>query len=323
MTANGDRPAPVLNDRKRRPWTSAEVPDQTGRVAVITGANGGLGREIATVLAGRGAHVVLACRDLDNAAATERFVAGRAPNPSLHSVRLDLADPASIREAAAEITGRVSRIDLLINNAGVLWPPFQVTDQGLELQFATNHVGHFHLSALLAPTVLGTAGSRFVIVGSLGHWLVRDLDLDDLGFARGYRPLEAYGRSKLANLLFCYALQRRLSTAGSQSLAVAAHPGGARTELIKGGVRGSRGSIRRRLWRLVTQPQNAAMGALPILRAATDPHVGGAEYFGPDGLLETRGHPKRARCSAKARDVDLQERLWERTVELAAIDFPL
>jgi NAD(P)-dependent dehydrogenase (short-subunit alcohol dehydrogenase family) len=290
---------------------------------VITGANGGLGLETARVLAARGAHLVFGCRDLTKAERAMADLRASAPNASVELVRLDLADLDSVRDAAAEIIRRVERIDLLINNAAVMWPPFTRTEQGVELQFATNHLGHFALAGLLAKTLLASVGSRIVSVSSLGHWTVRNFDLDDLGFRSKYSAIEAYGRSKLANLLFSHELHRRLSSAGSTTISVASHPGGSRTELIRTTPRGPQSRLGPMVLRRLLQPQDAATGALTTLRAATDLAVRGGEYYGPRGPLEIRGYPELARCSKRSRDVELQARLWARSVELTGVDFPM
>lgn len=310
-----------MSTATRRPrWTVADVPDQTGRTAVVTGANSGIGFETARVLADRGAKVILACRNLEKAEAAAARIRVDSGSHLVEVVELDLSDLASVRSAADEIGRRCTAIDLLINNAGVLWPPFTLTDQKIELQFATNHLGHFALTGLLLDRIVRTPGARVVNLASLGHWLVREFDLTDLSFRRGYRPFEAYGQSKLAILLFTRELHRRLAHAGSPAVAVAAHPGGSKTELIRHeplkitklfGVEGLRRT---------TQFQSALMGALCPLRAATDPGVRGGEYFGP-GLLELVGHPKPARSSRRSRDPELARSVWSRSEELTGVHY--
>jgi NAD(P)-dependent dehydrogenase (short-subunit alcohol dehydrogenase family) len=306
----------------RRPrWTAADILDQSGRTAVVTGANSGIGFEIARALAGRGARVLLACRNDDKAEAAAQRI--RADNGSalVELVQLDLSDLASVRDAAKEIGRRCVTVDLLVNNAGVLWPPFTLTDQKIELQFATNHLGHFALTGLLLDRIIHSPGARVVNLASLGHWLVRDFDLTDLSFSRGYRPFEDYGQSKLAILLFTRELQRRLAHAGAPAIAVAAHPGGAKTELIRHeplkitkmfGVEG----LRR-----MTQFQSALSGALSPLRAATDPSVRGGEYYGPGGPLELVGAPKPARSSRRSRDPQLAREVWTVSEELTGVHY--
>jgi NAD(P)-dependent dehydrogenase (short-subunit alcohol dehydrogenase family) len=308
----------------RAPWTAADVPDLTGRTAVITGANGGIGLEAALVLAARGARLVLACRDPGKAEAARARIRATVPGATVDLVRLDLADPGSIAAATAEVRRLVDRIDLLINNAGVMWPPFGVTAQGVELQFATNHLGHFAFTGRLIDLVLATPGSRVVTVASNGHWLVRNFDLTDLGFEKTrYRPIEAYSRSKLANLLFHHELQGRLTRAGRDTIAVAAHPGGSRTELIRGAPSGGHQRLGPRFLRPLFQPQSAAMGALCTVRAAVDPIARGGEYFGPRGPLEMLGHPGLARRSRRSRDPELAGRLWQLSEDLTGVAFPV
>ncbi len=303
-------------------WTAADVPSLTGRTAVITGANGGIGLETGRVLAMRGADLILACRSLDKAEAARGAIRLSAPQAKVELVRLDLSDRESIRAAAKEVRASLSKLDLLINNAAVMWPPFTVTSQGVELQFATNHLGHFAFTGLLSDLILTTPGSRIVTVASNGHWMVRNFDLDDLGFQQSkYRAIEAYSRSKLANLLFHHELQRRLTKIGTKTLAVAAHPGGSKTELIRGAPSGGHQRLGPRLLRPVLQPQSAAMGALCSLRAAVDPAVRGGEYFGPQGPLEMWGHPKHARRSRRSRDTQLQSDLWKLSARLTGVSF--
>src|SRR6266481_8021433 len=244
-------------------WTSDDVPGQHGRLAVVTGANTGLGFETARVLAARGASVVLAVRDTEKGKAAAARIAGTAPGATVMVQPLDLASLESVRAAAGELRARHPRIDLLINNAGVMFTPKQTTHDGFELQFGTNHLGHFALTGLLLEQMLPVPGSRVVTVSSLAHRLRARIHFDDLQGERSYNRVGAYGQSKLANLLFTYELQRRLSGAGT-TIAVAAHPGLVATELT----RNSPGIAAFFYARVMSQ--NAAMGALPVLRAATD-----------------------------------------------------
>jgi NAD(P)-dependent dehydrogenase (short-subunit alcohol dehydrogenase family) len=220
-------------------WTAADVPGQPGKTAVVTGASSGLGLEIAGVLAARGATVVLACRDTGRAGQAAGLVRAGAGPAGVRVVRLDLASLASVREAADEIRSSCPRLDLLINNAGVMRPPYQRSGDGFELTFATNHLGHFALTGLVLDRLLETPGSRVVTVSSVGHWdgVMR---FDDLQFERGYRADDAYAQSKLANLLFTYELAARLRAAGSRTIALAAHPGWPAPR-CSGGTRGRSG----------------------------------------------------------------------------------
>src|SRR5271170_4597420 len=287
-------------------WTTADIPDQTGRVAVITGSNTGLGYETAAALAAKGAHVVMAVRNLDKGKDAAALIHKRSPGAGVTLQELDLTSLDSIRAAAEQLRSDHDRIDLLINNAGVMWTPKSTTKDGFELQFGTNHLGHFAFTGLLLDRLLPVEGSRVVTVSSIGHRLLADIHFDDLQWERRYNRVAAYGQSKLANLLFTYELQRRLAPRGT-TIAAAAHPGGSQTELSR--------NLPPLLGRIfsVIEPliaQDAATGALPTLRAATEPGVLGGQYFGPDGFAETRGHPKVVASSDKSHDVELQRRLW-------------
>jgi NAD(P)-dependent dehydrogenase (short-subunit alcohol dehydrogenase family) len=296
-------------------WTSDEVPGQQGRLAVVTGANTGLGFETARVLAARGASVVLAVRDTEKGKRAAARIAGTAPGADVTVQPLDLTSLESVRAAAAELRARHPRIDLLINNAGVMLTPRQTTRDGFELQFGTNHLGHFALTGLLLEQMLPVPGSRVVTVSSLAHRIRAQINFDDLQGERSYSRLGAYSQSKLANLMFTYELQRRLSGAGT-TIAVAAHPGLAGTEL-------SRYTPAIVAFSYARVSQNAAMGALPVLRAATDPRVAGGQYYGPGGLFGARGYPELARSSQRSRDTALQRRLWAVSEELTGVTFPV
>jgi NAD(P)-dependent dehydrogenase (short-subunit alcohol dehydrogenase family) len=300
-------------------WTSSDVGQQQGRTAVITGANTGVGFETAKVLAEHGAVVVLACRDLDKAARAATRIQAATPHASVTTLRLDLASLASVRTAAAQLRASHPRLDLLVNNAGVMRPPYMRTEDGFELQFGTNHLGHFALTGLLLDRLLAVPGSRVVTVTSPAHRQGR-IDFDDLHSEQRYRPMAAYAQSKLANLLFTYELQRRLAQARAATVALAAHPGGARTELNRhmpalALARGPSWGI----WRLITQsPQ---MGALSILRAAVDPDAHGGDYYAPGGLFEYKGYPTRLVSSARVLDVNVQHRLWQVSEQLTGVTF--
>jgi NAD(P)-dependent dehydrogenase (short-subunit alcohol dehydrogenase family) len=296
-------------------WTSGDVPGQHGRLAVVTGANTGLGFETARVLAARGASVVLAVRDTEKGKRAAARIAGTAPGANVTVQPLDLTCLDSIRAAAGELRARHPRIDLLINNAGVMFPPRQATADGFELQFGTNHLGHFALTGLLLEQMLPVPGSRVVTVSSLAHRVRARINFGDLQSERSYRRVAAYGQSKLANLMFTYELARRLSGAGT-TIAVAAHPGLAGTEL-------SRYTPAIVAFSYARVSQQAAMGALPVLRAATDPGVLGGQYYGPRGLFGARGYPELARSSGRSRDTAIQRRLWAVSEELTGVTFPV
>lgn len=298
-------------------WTTANIPDQSGRTAVVTGANTGLGLETAKALAAKGAHVVLAVRNLDKGAAAAEWISRSVPAADLELQRLDLGSLASVRDAADELRAKHDTIDLLINNAGVMTPPKETTADGFELQFGTNHLGHFALTGLLLDRLLPVAGSRIVTVSSIGHRFSRGIRFDDLQWERSYNRLQAYGQSKLANLLFTYELQRRLI--GQRTSALAAHPGGSDTELA----RHLPNAFQRAVPLLRPLFQEAAMGALPTLRAATDPSALGGQYYGPDGLGEQKGHPKLVTSNERSYDLELQRRLWAVSEELTGVTYPV
>jgi NAD(P)-dependent dehydrogenase (short-subunit alcohol dehydrogenase family) len=266
---------------------------------------------------------VLACRDVGRAKAAAAGIVSGSPGVSVQTVQLNLASLASVREAAAEITARFGRLDLLINNAGVMYPPRQLTEDGLELQFGTNHIGHFALTGLVLGSMLEVPGSRVVTVSSNAHKGGR-MHFDDLNLTRRYSRTAAYSQSKLANLLFTYELQRRLAAAGAPTIAVAAHPGTAHTELTRYLPSWTDPFMSER-FRLVNGwfVQNAEMGALPTLRAATDPGAAGGDYFGPDGPFEFTGWPVRVRSRARSHDAVAAHRLWTESEKLSGVSYPL
>src|SRR6476620_1789721 len=281
-------------------WTSADVPDQAGRIAIVTGANSGLGYDTAAVLADKGAHVVLAVRNVDKGRQAADKIKAASPNAVVTLQELDLTSLDSVRKAADELRAAHPRIDLLINNAGVMYVPTrETTKDGFEAQFGTNHLGHFALTGLLLDNLLPVEGSRVVTVASNAHNQRAAIHFDDLQWERHYDRVAAYGQSKLANLLFTYELQRRLAAKNEPTIAVAAHPGLSSTDLM------------RHLPRIVTpfrplSAQSPARGALPTLLAATGPTVQGGQYYGPDGLGEWRGNPKLVQSSKQSHDADLQ-----------------
>ncbi|HMB68309.1 MAG TPA: oxidoreductase [bacterium] len=306
----------------RRPWSAADVPDQAGRTILITGASSGVGFDAAKVLARRGATVVLAGRDEAKARAAEGRIRAAAPDAALEVLSLDLASLRSVRAAADRIREAHPRLDVLINNAGVMMPPHGRTEDGFELQFGTNHLGHFALTGLLLGTLQSTPGSRIVNVTSRAHKRGH-IALDDLHFERrDYAPMGAYAQSKLANLMFTYELQRRLAAAGSPTIALAAHPGWSRTRLQR--------HAADKLWKRALMiaagtvlSQSAERGALPILRAAVAPEAKGGDYFGPSGWKESKGDPVIVEALPAAHDRAAQARLWAESESLTAVTWDL
>jgi len=302
-------------------WTEKDVPDESGRVAIVTGSNTGLGYDTARVLAARGARVVMAVRDTAKGDAAAARIRELSPGAEVTVHELDLGSLASVRAAAAELAAAHPRIDLLINNAGVMYPPKQNTADGFELQFGTNHLGHFALTGLLLKNLLGVDGSRVVAVASIAHNIRAKIDFADLQWeTRRYDRVASYGQSKLANLMFTYDLQRRLAAAKAKTIAVAAHPGVAATELVRHVPGAGLPGVSWLSGRLLNTSE---LGALPTLRAATDPAVRGGQYYGPDGFRELRGYPKLATSNAQSHDTAAQERLWTVSEELTGVTYPV
>jgi NAD(P)-dependent dehydrogenase (short-subunit alcohol dehydrogenase family) len=302
-------------------WTETDVPDESGRVAIVTGSNTGLGYDTARVLAARGAQVVMAVRDTAKGEAAAARIRGITPRADVTVHKLDLGSLDSVRTASAELAAAYPRIDLLINNAGVMYPPKQSTADGFELQFGTNHLGHFALTGLLLKNLLSVDGSRVVAVASIAHKIRAKIDFADLQWEhRRYDRVAAYGQSKLANLMFAYDLQRRLSAANAKTISVAAHPGVAATELVRHVPGASLPGVSWLSGRLLNTSE---LGALPTLRAATDPAVRGGQYWGPDGFRELRGYPKLVDSSAQSHDTAIQDRLWTVSEELTGVTYPV
>ncbi len=299
-------------------WTADRIPDQSGRVAIVTGANSGNGLETARALAGQGAVVVLAVRDLVKGEAAASDIEADHPAARLELVELDLALLDSVRNAAGEIRDRFERIDLLVNNAGVFHTPRRQTTDGFEIRFGTNHLGHFALTGLLVDRLVAVPASRIVTVSSNAHRYRARIDFNHFGMEQGRSQSAAYGRSKLANLLFTYELQRRLETADSTTAALAAHPGWAETEIL----RDFRGIRYIQPW-IGPLRNSAATGALATLRAATDPAAVGGEFYGPDGWFEMRGHPVLVGSSDRSRDAELQRRVWAASEDVTGVTFPI
>lgn len=293
-------------------FTEADVPDQSGKCFMVTGANTGLGYQITRVLAARGARVLLACRDQAKAEQTMKRIRALSPNADLSFIALDLADLPSLQIAASQVAAE-PRLDALINNAGVMTPPLMHTRQGFEVQFGVNHLGCFALTALLLPKLGETPGARVVTTSSLAH-RGASIDWDDLNAEKSYNRMKRYGASKLANALFFFELDRRLRAAHSNVTALGCHPGIAATELgrFMGPMQFFGPLVR---WLLNT----AEKGALPALQAATGAVTPGA-YYGPTGLGEARGVSGEASRSARAQDPVLARRLWDESIAMTGID---
>jgi NAD(P)-dependent dehydrogenase (short-subunit alcohol dehydrogenase family) len=298
-------------------WTRANMPDLAGKIVIVTGANSGIGFEAAKAFAQKGAQTILACRSTEKAQAALDQIQAEIPGAKAEIMQLDLASLNSIGKFAAQFKARHDRLDLLLNNAGIMMTPYGLTEDGFERQFGTNHLGHFTLTGLLIDLLLNTPGSRIVNVSSNGHRM-GDMDFDNLMFenGKGYSPVRAYGRSKLANLLFTYELQRRMEAIGANTIATAAHPGLSNTDLADH-IPAAR--VFRPLMGFTLQ--SAAMGALPSLRAAVDPSARGGEYFGPSGKGQRRGHPVLVESNEASHNEVEAKRLWEISETLAGITY--
>jgi NAD(P)-dependent dehydrogenase (short-subunit alcohol dehydrogenase family) len=294
-------------------WGETDIPDQKGRVAVVTGANSGIGFETARALAEKGARVILGCRDAEKGRDAERRIRAAVQGAHLLFLPLDLASLASIAGFAKTVEATEPKLDILCNNAGVMMPPLGRTADGFELQFGTNHLGHFALTGRLLPLLRGGTRARIVSVSSLAHYWGR-IDFADLNAERKrYNATRAYGQSKLANLLFIRELARRLEAAGEPIVAAAAHPGSTSTNLQK--------HSRTLAFAVAVFSQSPREGALPSLYAATAPDVHGGDYFGPGRVFEMIGPPRPARSTPASKDVAAAQRLWSVSEELTRVSY--
>ena len=298
-------------------WTENNVPDLHGRIALVTGANRGLGLETTRALTTHGAHVIMAVRNLNQGHLAEAEIKQAVPDASIEVALLNLSSLASVREFAARVLQTHDRLDLLLNNAGVMAVPRQETADGFEMQFGTNHLGHFALTGLLVPKLLATPGSRVVTMTSNARRTAGRLDFDDVQSLRSYSRWGAYGKSKRANLLFAFELQTHFTAAGVSTISVAAHPGGANTSVP--GTSNNLSRLERFFFRLVSQ--SASMGALPLLYAATEEHITGGELIGPGGIAHSRGYPKVDRHARNEYDRFAAARLWEVSEELTGVTY--
>jgi NAD(P)-dependent dehydrogenase (short-subunit alcohol dehydrogenase family) len=303
-------------------WDASRIAAQAGKVALVTGANSGIGFETARGLARAGAHVVLACRDLDKARAAEVRIRAELPDAALEPLGCDLSRLAAVREAAQHFTATHQRLDVLCNNAGVMAIPRSLSADGFEMQFAVNHLGHFALTGLLLQPLLRAAAARVVTVSSSAHRIGR-IHFDDLDGEHGYQKWVAYGQSKLANLLFAYELRSRLRACGVAAISLACHPGYAATNLQHVGPALTGARVRALFYRLGNAliAQSAEHGAWPTLYAATAPDVASGDYIGPSGPGELAGSPTHVHSSRISHDPELAERLWRVSVARTGVDF--
>ena len=296
-------------------WTSANIGSQSGKTVIITGANSGLGLEAAKVLSQKEATVIMAVRNMDKGQKVLNAILTNNPNAKVELMELDLANIESIRNFANNFKSKYRNIHILLNNAGVMWPPKRVgTKQGWESQFGVNHLGHFALTSLLLDILTATPNSRVVNQSSIAHRMINQLNFNDLNWNKSYSKSKAYAQSKLANLLFTYHLQKKLSENNCSTIAVACHPGVSTTNLFRSSAKIVR-------WGSQQVGQKAEFGALPMLRAATEEGLKGGEFFGPRGFLEFTGHPKHVSSNKLSNDSALAEKLWEASETLTETPF--
>ena len=301
-------------------WNTDNIPDLTGKVIIVTGANGGLGFESAKEFSRKGAQTILACRNMDKAQAALSTIQTEIPHAHVRMMHLDLASLRSVRQFAEAFKAGYARLDVLLNNAGIMLVPYGITEDGFETQFGTNHLGHFALTGLLIDLLLKTSGARVVNVSSTAHHF-GSMDFDNLMYegGKGYFSWWAYGRSKLAVLLFTYELQRRFEAVSADAIAVAAHPGVSETSLVS--------HLSNRWYYKMMSPitvrmwQSAAMGSLPSIRAAVDPNVQGGQFFGPDGSWGIKGYPIVVQSSEASHNESDARQLWQVSEKLTGVSF--
>ena len=305
-------------------WTASNIPDQSGRTAIVTGANSGIGFEAAKELARHGAKVILACRSEERAEDAIARIRAEVPEADLTFMELDLASLQSVRAFAEAFKGRFDQLDLLINNAGIMAIPRRETKDGFEMQLGVNHLSHFALTGLLLDRLTETEGARIVNVSSMAHKM-GNVRFDDLQRERRYNKWEAYGQSKLANLVFTYELERRLREADKALVVAACHPGWSSTNLQEAGPKMEGASLKLKLSSLGNKllAQSAEMGALPTLYAATAEGVRSGDYIGPDGAMEWRGYPQKVRSNAASQSVDDGKKLWQVSERLPDVRYGL
>ena len=309
-------------------WTEEQIPDLAGKTFLVTGANSGIGFEAARALAAKGAAVVLACRNLEKGKVALDAIYKATPSARLELEALDLSDLGSVRAFATKFAGAHRRLDVLVNNAGIMAIPYRTTKDGFEMQIGTNHLGHFALTGLLLQKLVDSAPSRVVTVSSMAHTMstrFRALDAADLRLERGYTKWGAYGRSKLANLLFVYELERRLKGAFPGVMSVGCHPGYAATNLQAVGPEMSGSAFSKAFMTIgnAVFAQSAAAGALPTLYAATSPDVRSGDYIGPGGPFKMIGAPVKQPSNRASHDPTAARKLWDTSVQLTGVDYGL
>ena len=295
-------------------WDNTNIPNLEGKVTIITGASSGLGKEAARVLAGKNAQVIMAVRNIDKTKQVAQEIQQEFPLAQLDIRKLDLSDLAAVKSFADGILADYTRLDILINNAGVMFPPFTTTADGFELQMGVNHFGHFALTGYLFPLLQQTKGARIVTVSSLAHRQGK-IDFEDINWQnRSYNTTQAYGDSKLANLYFTYELAERLKNVEQAPMVLAAHPGYTQTEL-------QRHSL---FWRIMNPilAQGVQQGTLPSLRAAIDPHAQAGEFYAPAGFLEMKGHPVVVKSNIMSYNKGNAKKLWELSEKLTGVQYP-
>ncbi|NHI91647.1 MAG: SDR family NAD(P)-dependent oxidoreductase [Candidatus Lokiarchaeota archaeon] len=306
----------------KKKWTTEDIPDLTEKVIIVTGANSGIGFEATKEFVRKGAETILACRNEEKASKAFDRIKKEIPDAKIKVMQLDLASLKSIHQFTEEFKKQYSRLDVLLNNAGIMMDPYGTTEDGFERQVGINHLGHFALTGLLFDLIANTSGARVVNVSSNGH-RVGNMDFTNFLYkdGKGYTRTGAYGRSKLANLLFTYELDRRFRKANINAIAVAAHPGASRTELGR--------SELLRIGKIILYPmtlimsQNAANGALPSIRAAVDPEVQGSDYYGPSGIGEMKGYPIKVESSKASHNEEDAKKLWEISEELTGVKYSI
>ena len=313
-------PADDILEGPEGAWTASEMPNLSGKVIIVTGGNSGIGFEAAKEFARKGAHVTLACRNMEKARSAMDEIVAEIPGASVEIMALDLASLDSVRQFATAFNAKHDRLDILVNNAGIMMVPYSETAEGFESQFGVNHLAHFALTGLLLEPLLATPGARVVTISSNAHERGR-MDFEDLGFQNGnsYDRSVAYNRSKLANLLFTKELQRRLEESGVDVMAVSAHPGISMTHLADHLIEGPFVDLALPLASKILQ--SASMGALPTLRAAVDPLARGGDYYGPDGFNSFRGYPVKINTSPAAQDTADAQHLWNVSERLTSVTY--